>query len=71
MLFCPCFCLEISATGFNYQNEDEKVTLSFPSVLQKGKHHSTPLLTRLCYSHANSHYVISCYRRSFSRRKDG
>lgn len=29
--------LEINATGFNYQNEDEKVTLSFPSVLQKGK----------------------------------
>uniref|UniRef100_A0A3B3S1X4 Aminopeptidase n=1 Tax=Paramormyrops kingsleyae TaxID=1676925 RepID=A0A3B3S1X4_9TELE len=27
---------EISATGFNYQNEDEKVTLSFPSALQKG-----------------------------------
>ena len=29
--------LEINATGFNYQNEDEKVTLSFPSALQKGK----------------------------------
>lgn len=28
---------EIHATGFNYQNEDEKVTLSFPSTLQKGK----------------------------------
>ncbi|XP_061840322.1 puromycin-sensitive aminopeptidase isoform X1 [Nerophis lumbriciformis] len=27
---------EIDATGFNYQNEDEKVTLSFPSALQKG-----------------------------------
>ncbi|XP_066443033.1 puromycin-sensitive aminopeptidase isoform X1 [Eleutherodactylus coqui] len=27
---------EIHATGFNYQNEDEKVTLSFPSTLQKG-----------------------------------
>ncbi|XP_032890815.1 puromycin-sensitive aminopeptidase isoform X1 [Amblyraja radiata] len=27
---------EINATGFNYQNEDEKVTLSFPSALQKG-----------------------------------
>ncbi|KAG7274972.1 hypothetical protein CRUP_001065 [Coryphaenoides rupestris] len=27
---------EINATGFNYQNEDEKVTLSFPSTLQKG-----------------------------------
>lgn len=31
------FFLEINATGFNYQNEDEKVTLSFPSALQKGK----------------------------------
>lgn len=29
--------LEINATGFNYQNEDEKVTLSFPSALHKGK----------------------------------
>lgn len=29
--------VEINATGFNYQNEDEKVTLSFPSTLQKGK----------------------------------
>ncbi len=29
--------LEINATGFNYQNEDEKVTLCFPSTLQKGK----------------------------------
>lgn len=29
--------LEINATGFNYQNEDEKVTLSFPSALQKGE----------------------------------
>lgn len=28
---------EINATGFNYQNEDEKVTLSFPSTLQKGQ----------------------------------
>lgn len=28
---------EINATGFNYQNEDEKVTLSFPSTLQNGK----------------------------------
>lgn len=28
---------EINATGFNYQNEDEKVTLSFPSSLQKGQ----------------------------------
>ncbi|XP_036123918.1 puromycin-sensitive aminopeptidase isoform X3 [Molossus molossus] len=27
---------EIHATGFNYQNEDEKVTLSFPSTLQPG-----------------------------------
>ncbi|XP_063815723.1 puromycin-sensitive aminopeptidase [Pseudophryne corroboree] len=27
---------EIHATGFNYQNEDEKVTLSFPSTLHKG-----------------------------------
>uniref|UniRef100_A0A8C5A8V0 Aminopeptidase n=1 Tax=Gadus morhua TaxID=8049 RepID=A0A8C5A8V0_GADMO len=27
---------EVNATGFNYQNEDEKVTLSFPSTLQKG-----------------------------------
>ncbi|XP_041696384.2 puromycin-sensitive aminopeptidase isoform X3 [Coregonus clupeaformis] len=27
---------EINATGFNYQNEDEKVTLSFPSALQTG-----------------------------------
>uniref|UniRef100_A0A8C5IXS9 Puromycin-sensitive aminopeptidase n=1 Tax=Junco hyemalis TaxID=40217 RepID=A0A8C5IXS9_JUNHY len=27
---------EVHATGFNYQNEDEKVTLSFPSTLQKG-----------------------------------
>uniref|UniRef100_A0A3P9IH36 Aminopeptidase n=1 Tax=Oryzias latipes TaxID=8090 RepID=A0A3P9IH36_ORYLA len=27
---------ELNATGFNYQNEDEKVTLSFPSALQKG-----------------------------------
>ncbi|XP_078080307.1 puromycin-sensitive aminopeptidase isoform X1 [Mustelus asterias] len=27
---------EINATGFNYQNEDEKVTLSFPSALQRG-----------------------------------
>lgn len=30
---------EIHATGFNYQNEDEKVTLSFPSTLQTGKRH--------------------------------
>uniref|UniRef100_A0A8C8GK59 Aminopeptidase n=1 Tax=Oncorhynchus tshawytscha TaxID=74940 RepID=A0A8C8GK59_ONCTS len=30
------YSLEINATGFNYQNEDEKVTLSFPSALQKG-----------------------------------
>ena len=35
--FFPLFFLEINATGFNYQNEDEKVTLSFPSTLQKGK----------------------------------
>ena len=34
-LFLPLF-VEINATGFNYQNEDEKVTLSFPSALQKG-----------------------------------
>ncbi|KAL4648404.1 puromycin-sensitive aminopeptidase [Arapaima gigas] len=27
---------EINATGFNYQNEDEKVTLSFPSPLPEG-----------------------------------
>ncbi|KAJ1135460.1 hypothetical protein NDU88_001899 [Pleurodeles waltl] len=27
---------EVHATGFNYQNEDEKVTLSFPSYLQAG-----------------------------------
>ncbi|KAG8446884.1 hypothetical protein GDO86_014366 [Hymenochirus boettgeri] len=27
---------EIHATGFNYQNEDEKVTLSFPSTLHNG-----------------------------------
>uniref|UniRef100_A0A8C5QIY1 Aminopeptidase n=1 Tax=Leptobrachium leishanense TaxID=445787 RepID=A0A8C5QIY1_9ANUR len=27
---------EIQATGFNYENEDEKVTLSFPSTLQQG-----------------------------------
>ncbi|XP_069490760.1 puromycin-sensitive aminopeptidase [Ambystoma mexicanum] len=27
---------EVHATGFNYQNEDEKVTLSFPSVLHSG-----------------------------------
>ena len=33
-----CFSVsEVHATGFNYQNEDEKVTLSFPSTLQKGK----------------------------------
>lgn len=32
-----CFSPEINATGFNYQNEDEKVTLSFPSTLQKGQ----------------------------------
>lgn len=32
-----CFPVEINATGFNYQNEDEKVTLSFPSALQKGE----------------------------------
>lgn len=31
------FSPEINATGFNYQNEDEKVTLSFPSTLQKGQ----------------------------------
>lgn len=31
------FSSEINATGFNYQNEDEKVTLSFPSTLQKGQ----------------------------------
>ena len=30
---------EIHATGFNYQNEDEKVTLSFPSTLQPGRRH--------------------------------
>ena len=29
---------EIHATGFNYQNEDEKVTLSFPSTLQTGNY---------------------------------
>ncbi|XP_048104877.1 puromycin-sensitive aminopeptidase [Alosa alosa] len=34
--FAPEGGEEISATGFNYQNEDEKVTLSFPRVLQKG-----------------------------------
>uniref|UniRef100_S4RRJ8 Aminopeptidase n=1 Tax=Petromyzon marinus TaxID=7757 RepID=S4RRJ8_PETMA len=27
---------EINATGFNYQNEDEKVALSFPSTLEPG-----------------------------------
>ena len=27
---------EIHAMGFRYQNEDEKVTLSFPSTLQTG-----------------------------------
>lgn len=33
-----CFSVsEVHATGLNYQNEDEKVTLSFPSTLQKGK----------------------------------
>lgn len=37
------FSLEINATGFNYQNEDEKVTLSFPSALQKGKLKDSPL----------------------------
>ncbi|XP_039666978.1 puromycin-sensitive aminopeptidase [Perca fluviatilis] len=34
--FVPQGGEEINATGFNYQNEDEKVTLSFPSSLQKG-----------------------------------
>uniref|UniRef100_A0A668W056 Aminopeptidase puromycin sensitive n=1 Tax=Oreochromis aureus TaxID=47969 RepID=A0A668W056_OREAU len=34
--FVPQGGEEINATGFNYQNEDEKVTLSFPSALQKG-----------------------------------
>uniref|UniRef100_A0A3B5LVZ0 Aminopeptidase n=1 Tax=Xiphophorus couchianus TaxID=32473 RepID=A0A3B5LVZ0_9TELE len=34
--FVPEGADEINATGFNYQNEDEKVTLSFPSSLQKG-----------------------------------
>uniref|UniRef100_A0A674P9K5 Aminopeptidase n=1 Tax=Takifugu rubripes TaxID=31033 RepID=A0A674P9K5_TAKRU len=34
--FVPQGGEEINATGFNYQNEDEKVTLSFPSTLQKG-----------------------------------
>ncbi|KAF3852737.1 hypothetical protein F7725_006092 [Dissostichus mawsoni] len=34
--FAPQGGEEINATGFNYQNEDEKVTLSFPSALQKG-----------------------------------
>uniref|UniRef100_A0A3P8ZUA0 Aminopeptidase n=1 Tax=Esox lucius TaxID=8010 RepID=A0A3P8ZUA0_ESOLU len=34
--FVPEGAEEINATGFNYQNEDEKVTLSFPSALQKG-----------------------------------
>ncbi|XP_078280972.1 puromycin-sensitive aminopeptidase [Rhinoraja longicauda] len=34
--FVPEGGQEINATGFNYQNEDEKVTLSFPSALQKG-----------------------------------
>uniref|UniRef100_A0A4W4EBY7 Aminopeptidase n=1 Tax=Electrophorus electricus TaxID=8005 RepID=A0A4W4EBY7_ELEEL len=34
--FAPDGGEEINATGFNYQNEDEKVTLSFPSALQKG-----------------------------------
>lgn len=39
-----CFSLsEVHATGFNYQNEDEKVTLSFPSTLQKGKRYSGAL----------------------------
>ncbi|KAG7220249.1 hypothetical protein INR49_018305 [Caranx melampygus] len=33
--FAPQGGDEINATGFNYQNEDEKVTLSFPSALQK------------------------------------
>ncbi|XP_010769721.1 puromycin-sensitive aminopeptidase [Notothenia coriiceps] len=34
--FAPQGGEEINATGFNYQNEDEKVTLSFPCALQKG-----------------------------------
>ncbi|XP_072515887.1 puromycin-sensitive aminopeptidase [Salminus brasiliensis] len=34
--FAPEGGEEINATGFNYQNEDEKVTLSFPSALLKG-----------------------------------
>ncbi|XP_034043789.1 puromycin-sensitive aminopeptidase isoform X2 [Thalassophryne amazonica] len=34
--FAPQGGVEINATGFNYQNEDEKVTLSFPSPLHKG-----------------------------------
>ncbi|XP_037106033.1 puromycin-sensitive aminopeptidase [Syngnathus acus] len=34
--FAPHGGDEIDATGFNYQNEDEKVTLSFPSALKKG-----------------------------------
>ncbi|XP_056323860.1 puromycin-sensitive aminopeptidase [Danio aesculapii] len=34
--FVPDGGEEINATGFNYQNEDEKVTLCFPSTLQKG-----------------------------------
>ncbi|XP_061626215.1 puromycin-sensitive aminopeptidase [Phyllopteryx taeniolatus] len=34
--FAPQGGDEIDATGFNYQNEDEKVTLSFPCALKKG-----------------------------------
>uniref|UniRef100_A0A8C4QR89 Aminopeptidase N-like N-terminal domain-containing protein n=1 Tax=Eptatretus burgeri TaxID=7764 RepID=A0A8C4QR89_EPTBU len=35
--FIPESGKEINATGFNYQNEDEKVTLSFPSPLELGE----------------------------------
>lgn len=34
----------INATGFNYQNEDEKVTLCFPKSLQNGKKGMEPSL---------------------------
>uniref|UniRef100_A0A8C7WYQ2 Uncharacterized protein n=1 Tax=Oryzias sinensis TaxID=183150 RepID=A0A8C7WYQ2_9TELE len=45
---------ELNATGFNYQNEDEKVTLSFPSALQKGRRGFS---RRVCLE--NSHPLFS------------
>lgn len=49
---------EINATGFNYQNEDEKVTLSFPSTLQKGERQRPSSVT--AQPPAHRHVLIHC-----------